>query len=77
MAKTRRRYYRTVILGVLALAALVWMAVDQFQVPRQEIEQLMVGSVLAVILVILSAALTVLLWAAVRRLWRKLSGSGE
>ena len=68
MTRAGRRYWRTIILGVLALGALVWMAVDQFEVPLGEIGELALGTVLAVMLVIGAAGLFVALWIAVRRL---------
>jgi len=69
VSKSRRRFYRTTVLGVLAMAALVWAAVDQFGITRQEIGELFLGVVLVVGLVIAAAALMVLLWVGLRRLF--------
>jgi alkylhydroperoxidase/carboxymuconolactone decarboxylase family protein YurZ len=51
------------------MAALVWAAVDQFGITRQEIGELFLGVVLVVGLVIAAAALMVLLWVGLRRLF--------
>ena len=59
-----RRFYRTLLLGMAALGALVWMAMDQFGISCGEIGELFLGAVLAVGLVIGAAAVVVLLWVA-------------
>ena len=51
------------------MAALVWAAVDQFGITREEIGQLFLGVVLGVALVIAAAALAVFLWIGLRRLF--------
>jgi drug/metabolite transporter (DMT)-like permease len=71
VTKAGRRYWRTIILGILALGGLVWVAVDQFDVPREELQELMLGTVIAVILVIGAAAVFALAWVVVRRLIRR------
>ncbi len=71
MSKSARRYWRTVILGTLALGVLVWAAVEQFDVPIEEVQSLLLGTVLAVLLVIAAAGLFVLLWMGARRLLRR------
>jgi hypothetical protein len=71
MSRAGRRYWRTLILGILALGTLVWVAVDQFDVPREEIRQLALGTVLAVLLVIGLAAIVAALWVALRRLFHR------
>jgi drug/metabolite transporter (DMT)-like permease len=68
VARAGRRYWRTIILGILALGVMVWSAVEQFDVPLDEIRQLLLGTVIAVVLVILAAALFVLGWIGLRRL---------
>jgi hypothetical protein len=69
-----RRFYRTLLLGIAAMAALVWVAMDQFGISRGEIGELLLGAVLAVGMVIGAAAVVFLLWIGLRRL---LSGSGD
>jgi K+-sensing histidine kinase KdpD len=69
VSRGNRRFYRTLLLGIAALAALVWMAMDQFGISRGEIGQLFLGAVLAVGLVIGAAAAFMLLWVALRRLF--------
>lgn len=70
MSKSARRYVRTILLGVAALAALVWMAVRQFGIPLQEMLQLGLGAFLMVTAVIIAAALASLLLALLRKLFR-------
>ena len=66
-----RRYYRTTVLGVVALGALIWVAVEQFQIAPREVAELALGSLLLVILVISAAAAVVLLWVGLRKLLRR------
>ena len=70
VSKARRRYYRSFVLGLLALAALLWMAVDQFGISRREISELFLATLLVVGVVIAAAAVVVSLWVALRRLLR-------
>lgn len=71
MSKARRRYFRSVIISVLALAALLWVAVDQFGISHQEIRELLLASLLVLLLVIVAAAVTVGLWVLLRKLLRR------
>jgi len=71
MSRARRRYYRTIILACLAMAALVWIAVDQFGISRQEIIGLFTATLLVLVAVIVSAAGATLLWISLRKLWRR------
>ena len=70
MSRSARRYVRTVLIGTFALAALVWMAVDQFGVSRQEMLELMLATGLVVLLVIVFAGTAALLWVGLRKLLR-------
>lgn len=70
MSRSARRYVRTIIIGTFALAALVWMAVDQFGVSRQEMLELMLVTGLVVLLVIACAGTAALLWIGLRKLLR-------
>jgi len=69
--KAGRRYYRTIILGVMAMAALVWAAMDQFGISWQEMAGLFLGTVLVVLLAILCAGVIALLWVALRKWMRR------
>jgi hypothetical protein len=69
--KANRRYYRTIILGVMAMAALVWAAMDQFGISQQEMTELFLGVVLVAVLVILCAGVIVLLWVTLRKWLRR------
>ena len=71
MNRASRRYYRTIVLAVLALAALIWVAMDQFGISRQEMTGLFMGTVLIAVLVIACAAVLTLLWVGLRKLLRR------
>lgn len=68
MSKASRKYYRTIILGVAAMAALIWSAVDQFGIAWEEIAQLFLVTVLVLVVIIFAAAVTVAVWQLLRRL---------
>jgi hypothetical protein len=68
LSRASRRYYRTILLGILALGTLVWVAVDQFGVPPGDMADLFLATLLVVSLVIGAAALVALLWVGLRRL---------
>ena len=68
MSKAARKYYRTILLGVAAMAALVWAAVDQFGIAWEEILQLFLATLAVLLLVIVAAAVTVGLWQMLKRL---------
>ena len=69
--RANRRYVRTVALGVLGLAALVWVAMDQFGISRQEMSDLFLWTVLVISVVIVVAALAVLVWMGLRKIARR------
>jgi hypothetical protein len=77
MSRGRSRYYRSIAISVLALGALLWLAVDQFGVPREELQNLLIGSLLVLLLVVISAALAVSLWMGLRRLLRRGKPRGD
>ena len=68
MGRAGRRYVLRIVLAVAALAALIWVAVDQFNIPREEIQALFLSTLLAIGLVIVAAAACAALWIALRRL---------
>jgi len=68
MSRASRKYYRTIVLGVLAMAALVWSAVNQFGVPWAEIVDLFLATLLALALIVLCAALAAGAWVGLRKL---------
>ena len=41
MAKSRRRYLRTTLLGIAAMGTLIWAAIDQFGIPVKEMVDLL------------------------------------
>ena len=71
MSRASRRYYRTLVLALLALASLIWVAMDQFGISRQEMTELFMGTVLIAVLVIICAAVLTLLWVGLRKLLRR------
>lgn len=71
MARPAHKYYRTIVLGVLAMAALVWSAVDQFGIPWEEMLDLFLAMLLALVLIVMCSAVVAALWMGVRRLLRK------
>jgi hypothetical protein len=68
VSRASRKYYRTILLGIAAMAALVWSAVAQFDIAWQEMLQLFMITVAVLLLVILAAAVTVGGWALLKRL---------
>ena len=74
MSKASRRYYRTLILGLVALGVMVWTAVDQFGISRQEMIELLLGTLWIAGGTIVLAALSAALWIGLRKLSGRLSG---
>ncbi len=68
MLRRPRRYYRTLFLGMAALVAMVWFAVDQFDIPWADMRELLLLTVLVVGVVIGVAALAAGLWIGLRKL---------
>ncbi len=69
MSRAQRRYLRTLILGIAAMATLVWAAVDQFDITWTEMRQLFLAVLVGALAVIVLAALFAGLWMAIRRLF--------
>ena len=74
MAKSNRRFYRTFILGFIALGLLVWSAADQFDIPPQKMAELFFGTVWIVVFTIVTAALFATIWIGLRN-WRQRNDS--
>ena len=70
MSRANRRFYRTMVLGLVALALLIWTAIDQFGLSRAEMTDLLIGTLLAVAFTITCAALIAAVWVGLRRLFR-------
>ncbi len=66
-----RAYLRTLLLATVALAGLLWLAVDQFGADPDEIRGFVLGSLLLAGAAVLAAALAALVWVCVRRLLRR------
>lgn len=71
MSSNRRRYLRTILLGLTAMAVLLWAAVDQFDIPREQMLELFIATLLATGLVIAVAAVVAVLWIGLRWLMRR------
>ena len=71
LSKASRKYYRTIVLGVTAMAALVWSAVDQFGIPWEDMLDLLLLTVAVIGATILSAAMGAGLWIGLRKLMRR------
>lgn len=64
----RRSPRRTLVLGIAALGVLLWGAVSQFDLPREQVLASLLASVISLLLIIALAALAVALWMGIRRL---------
>ena len=71
MTKASRRFYRTILLGVTALAGMIWTAVDQFGISPQEMTKLFFGILWVVAGTIVAAALFAGLWIGLRKYLRR------
>ncbi|MBT4522469.1 MAG: hypothetical protein HOC23_20935 [Halieaceae bacterium] len=71
MGRANRRYYRTLILGMLAMATLVWAAVDQFEISPSDMLNLFLSVAVGVLGIIAAAGAVVVIWSLMRRLWRE------
>jgi alkylhydroperoxidase/carboxymuconolactone decarboxylase family protein YurZ len=69
--KAKRRYLRTIFLGVACLAALIWAAVDQFGISVEEILAIFTVVLAGIIGLILMAAIVATLWTLAKRIGRK------
>ncbi len=58
---------RTPLLGLVALGMLLWMAIDQFDVPLYEIREMAIGAVLFVLLITVAALVMALVIGWLRR----------
>ena len=63
----RRSPRRTLLLGVVALGALLWGAVSQFDIPRERVLDTLLALLLSLALIIVLAALGAGAWIALRR----------
>ena len=68
MSKATARYRRSIIIGILALASLVWVATDSFGIPWQDIAWLLLYIMAGALGVILAAVVVAGLWIALRKL---------
>lgn len=71
MTRANRRFYRTLLLGLLALGVLIWAAVDQFGIPWRDMSELLLGTLWIAGGAIVLAALCTLLWVGLRALLRR------
>lgn len=71
MRKSSRKYYRTTLLGIAAMAVLIWSAITQFGLDKETMLQLFLVTLVVIALVIVAAAITVGLWIGLRKLLSK------
>ncbi len=64
----KRRYLRTIFLGIAAMGTLVWAAIDQFDIPAEEMLDLFLLAALAIFVVIVAAGVTVAVWQGLKYL---------
>jgi hypothetical protein len=69
--KARRRYLRTITLGIACLAVLLWSAIDQFGIEPREILALFQAVVIGILSLIFAAAIVATLWTLGKRILRK------
>ena len=69
MSRAGRKYYRTVLLGIAAMAALLWAAVDQFGISWEEMLDLLLATLAVIGVVIIAAGLFVMAWIGLRKLF--------
>ncbi|MFT4520344.1 MAG: hypothetical protein ACI9JM_002746 [Halioglobus sp.] len=68
MSKASRRYLRTIILGVAAMGSLIWAAMDQFGISREEVLGLFYNTLAAMAVLIATAAVLTIVWIGLRKL---------
>jgi ABC-type Na+ efflux pump permease subunit len=70
VSRSARRYYRTLLLALAAMALLVWAAMDQFGISADHMLQLFAGTLIIAALTILLAALCAGVWILLRSFCR-------
>lgn len=73
LASSRRRYHRTIFLGVAAMVLLIWTAVDQFGISWREMSNLFISIIIGVVALIALAGLFTAVWVGLRRVTRRSS----
>lgn len=71
MSRSGKHYLRTILLGIVAMAALVWMAVDQFDLAPRVLGEMFLTTLVVAAAVIICAGLAALLWVGLRKLTRR------
>lgn len=74
LTRAQRRYYRTIFLGVAAMGALVWSAMDQFDLSPAEVRESFMTAFLLVSLIVLAGAALAALWVIARKLLARKNG---
>ena len=68
MSKANAKYRRSVIIAVLALGTLLWVASEEYGIPRENLGWMLVYTLVAVGCVIGFAAVVAGFWIALRKL---------
>ena len=71
MSKANKRYLRSVLMLVFAMGGLVWVAVDLFDIPLQEMRALLLSTAMVVGGIIIAAALILFLVMLLRKLFAR------
>lgn len=69
VSKQSRRFIRSILLGCSALALLIWVAVEQFDIPTETMLQLGLVTGLVMLMIITLAAVIAFVWILLRK-WR-------
>jgi hypothetical protein len=68
MSKSTARYRRSILISIVALGSLIWVATDQFGIPRENIGWMLIYTLGAMGCIILTAGIAVALWIGVKKL---------
>jgi hypothetical protein len=67
VSKASRRFHRTIVIGLVAMGVLIWAAIDQFGISRQEMAELFLGVLWIAVGTIIFAAVFTGLWVGLRK----------
>jgi hypothetical protein len=68
VSKANARYRRSIFISIVSLGSLIWVATDQFDIPRETVGWMLVYTFIAVLGIIAFAAVCVAMWLGLRKL---------
>jgi len=71
VSKANARFRRSIYIGVIALGSLVWVASDQFGIPRESVVSLLVFIAVGAGIIVALAACLVGAWILLRRVFNR------